>query len=232
MDREYDCVVLTYNVKHKKTYDTLCLLKAKGYHKVLVWATPFTYVKKFHPIFEHRPEMIVDIDTERLCKNFGFDYRLSKSGYDELKVSQDTPVLVCGAGLIPDDFIKKYKVINSHPGYIPLARGLDALKWAIHDNVAIGATTHIIGDEIDAGEIIERREIPVYINDTFHALSQRVYDNEIDMLVRTLELLDEKHTYISAQGEEAHKRMPPEIEKNLMMNFENYKIKYAVDRLS
>ena len=28
--------ILTYDVKHRKTYDTLCLLKAKGYDNVNV----------------------------------------------------------------------------------------------------------------------------------------------------------------------------------------------------
>lgn len=73
-----------------------------------------------------------------------------------------------------------------HPGYISLARGLDALKWEIYEDLPIGVTTHFIGDEVDAGEIIERKEILVYKNDTFHALARRVYETEVAMLVSSL----------------------------------------------
>ena len=48
--------VLTYNQKHRKTYDTLCLLKAKGYSNVRVFGQPMTYRKKRYPLIEHRPE--------------------------------------------------------------------------------------------------------------------------------------------------------------------------------
>ena len=35
--------VLTYNQPHRKTYDTICLLKAKGYENVVVYAQEMTY---------------------------------------------------------------------------------------------------------------------------------------------------------------------------------------------
>lgn len=56
-----DVAVLTYNQKHRKTYDTLCLLKAKGYQKVTVYAQPMTYRKKRFPLINHRPDQIMAI---------------------------------------------------------------------------------------------------------------------------------------------------------------------------
>lgn len=49
--------VLTYPVKHRKTYDVLSLLRANGYTDVKVYAVPFHYYKKHVPIIQHRPEM-------------------------------------------------------------------------------------------------------------------------------------------------------------------------------
>lgn len=47
--------VLTYPVKHRKTYDVLCLLKANGYTDENVYAIPFRYHKTLIPLIRHRP---------------------------------------------------------------------------------------------------------------------------------------------------------------------------------
>jgi phosphoribosylglycinamide formyltransferase-1 len=216
--------VLTYIARHRKTYDTLCLLKAKGYKNVTVYAIPFQYKKAFKPIIEHRPEMIWDIDTREICKNFNYNY-FEINSYDEVSLVDGSIVLVCGAGLLPEEFIHNYKVINAHPGYIPNCRGLDALKWAIYEKQPIGVTSHLIGNEVDAGEVIIRNRIQVYENDTFHAVAQRVYENEIDVLVKSIQVVlsGEKLTYISGMETIVHKRMPKDIECKLLDVFEEYK---------
>ncbi len=215
-----DCVVLTYVVPHRKTYDTLCRLKSLGYHDVSVWAVPMHYKKKFVPLYEHRPSAYEDISTKEQCKAFGYEYVESTNGYDGLPGDEKTLILLCGAGLLPESLVKTRHVVNSHPGYIPLVRGLDALKWAIYKDLPIGVTTHLIGDEVDAGEIIDRREVPVYRNDTFHALAQRVYDMEIFMLVDSLRLQGKSKFFEKADGYELHKRMPKHIESLLMERFQ------------
>lgn len=215
-----DCVVLTYNTLHRKTYDTLCLLKASGYHDVLVWAVPMHYKKKFKPIYEHRPSLSNQISTKEVCANFGYQYIVSENGYADIPVDASIPILSCGAGIIPQEIVDRYTIINSHPGYIPYARGLDSFKWAIYDDLPIGVTTHFLGDEVDAGKIIERREIPVYTNDTFHALAQRVYENEVEMLVGALKRYENECFYESAGNHVLHKRMPPEQEMQLMEKFQ------------
>ncbi len=212
-----EIIVLTYDVPHRKTYDVLCLLKAKGYNRVIVYAKPFHYQKKFVPLIEHRP-ITNGIDTDELCQNLGYSYRIWKDeilAFEEKKI-----ILVCGAGIIPDKMVEDNYIINSHPGYIPEARGLDALKWAIIEGKKIGCTTHLLGKEIDAGLIIDRKEIPVLANDTFHAVAYRVYEQEIIMLVDAIEKVEEEHIYISGDGYEVHRRMPHVVETNLLELFE------------
>ncbi len=177
--------VLTYNVPHRKTFDTLCLLKAKGYQDICVWAMPMNYKKTFYPNIEHRPAMPWDVEPEEMCCNLGYDYK-KISQYDDISQKVNDIMLVCGAGIMPDSFIKKYRIINAHPGYIPNCRGLDALKWAIYNGDIIGVTTHIVGDEIDAGELLIRKKIPIFQNDTFHLVAQRVYENEIQIYIAYL----------------------------------------------
>lgn len=216
--------ILTYTVPHRKTYDVLCLLKAKGYHNVSVYAKPFHYVKKFQPLIEHRPKMYFDVDSKIMCNHFDYQY-FEISEYEMIQASSETIMLVCGAGIIPASFINQYQVINSHPGYIPKERGLDALKWAIVEKEPVGVTTHFIGDEIDAGQIIDRKKIPIYKNDTFHAVAVRVYECEIAMLVDAIEHVYKKKTtfYVSGGHFIVHKRMPENIDCQLLDLFEEYK---------
>jgi phosphoribosylglycinamide formyltransferase-1 len=220
--------VLTYPVKHRKTYDTLSLLKANGYDDVSVCAIPYHYTKKKFPIYEHRPEMNYRIpELEELCGNLGFRYTEGK--LESFDIEEDRIVLIAGAGILPDAFVKSHIVINAHPGYIPNCRGLDAFKWAIAEKQPVGVTTHRIGDYVDAGEVIERRTIAVKSTDTFHAVAERVYENEVSMLIEAVEAYSPETVTNILPGEyELHKRMPVDIERNLMPLFDEYKQLYAV----
>ncbi len=222
--------ILTYPVKHRKTFDILSLLKVNGYTDVSVCAIPFHYQKKNYPLIQHRPEMYYKIpEPEIMCHNLGYRYTVGQ--LESFEIEKDRVILIAGAGILPDTFIKAYTVINAHPGYIPNCRGLDALKWAIIENEPIGVTTHLIGEYVDAGQVIERRKIPVYLFDTFHALAQRVYENEISMLVESIEIYDKKTLEKICPGEFViHKRMPKDIEQVLLEKFEQYKILYGKNK--
>lgn len=224
MDTSQRVAVLTYNCSHRKTYDTLCLLRARGYDNIIVYAHSMMYRKRYQPLIEHRPQNIIEYPLpENICSNFGYTYAFVKD-YDNIQEGKDTVFLLCGAGLIDDNFIKNHRIINSHPGYIPFARGLDAYKWEIYYNLPIGVTTHFLGKYIDAGEIIERREILVGQYDTFHSVAERVYQNEIDMLVGAIEKVNDPHEFMLPQKEfPVHRRMPHEKEKDLFNRFRNRK---------
>ena len=219
--------VLTYPVKHRKTYDVLSLLKANGYTDVKVFAIPLHYQKKFFPLISHRPEMNFQLpEIGDFCVNLGYDYELGK--LESFNIDKKRIVLIAGAGILPKEFVDEHNIINAHPGYIPNCKGLDAFKWAIAEMQPIGVTTHLLGGEIDGGEIIERRIIDIYKTDTFHSVAYRVYENEVSMLVEAVEKISDRHLITdSSENYEIHKRMPKSIEQNLLEMFEQYKKKYA-----
>ena len=226
ISKEVSCskiAVLTYPVKHRKTFDFLSLLKVNGYSDVKVFAIPYHYKKVKFPLIEHRPEMIYDVpEIGDICRNLSYDYY--EGNLDDFNIESDRLVLIAGAGILPDKFIKTHVVVNAHPGYIPNCRGLDALKWAIVEMQPIGVTSHLLGDFVDAGDVIERRMIPVKPNDTFHAIAQRVYENEVSILVGAIKKLSlQKTTFISPENYTLHKRMPKDIETGLLEAFESYK---------
>lgn len=137
--------ILTYPVKHRKTYDVLSLLKANGYTDVEVYAVPFHYKKKHFPIIQHRPEMNFQIpEIDELCFNLG--YRYEQGGLESFNIDKEWIVLIAGAGILPEEFVDKHIIINAHPGYIPNSRGLDAFKWAIAEKQPIGVHIYWVGE--------------------------------------------------------------------------------------
>jgi len=92
-------------------------------------------------------------------------------------------VVIGGAGILPSDFVKNNTVINSHCGWLPEVRGLDALKWAIYYDQPIGCTTHIVDAECDKGLMIERKEVELKPTDSLFSIAMKQYELEINMLV-------------------------------------------------
>lgn len=224
--------VITYNHPHRKTQDLIFGLKTKGYQHVHLLALPFVVRENpFKPIYQHRPSDCYDMYPEMLAENFGYTFQAVEVNeiaaiLDHLKPEA---TLIAGAGILPADLVKTHRIINSHPAYLPEVRGLDALKWAIHLGKKIGVTSHFVIDKADAGFLIDRREIPVYENDTFHSLAMRQYRIEIEMLLDAVELSQKKTDFPALdESEEVHRRMPKNIEKDLLKDFESYKSNYAV----
>lgn len=215
--------VLTYTTKHRKTYDLLCLLKARGYSDVTVYASAFTYQKKYQPTVLHRPEPFDGMpDTQEICRNL--QYKYVAGNRDRFQIEPDRLLLIAGASILPLEFVKNHTIINAHPGYIPNCRGLDAFKWAVLEKQPIGVTTHFLGEDIDAGFVIERKIMEVCRLDTFHTVARRVYETEVTMLVDAVKLCKTQTPFFVPPGDSiVHKRMPNEVEAMLMNSFEEYK---------
>lgn len=229
MRRDIRICLLSYQSLHRKTIDTLMRLKMSGYINVCVYAKPFHYQKKYVPLVEHRPtiddtDSLNDIGYAGIIRNLGYELR-NISNYNEIQEDSSCIFLICGAGIIPQEMIRRYRIINAHPGYIPYVRGLDALKWAIVEGLPIGVTTHLLGNYVDAGNVLERREVPIYENDTFHTVAYRQYETEVQMLVEAIEKIEEVAFFTDGEDFSIHRRMPHELEKSIYEEFEKYKIR-------
>lgn len=57
--------------------------------------------------------------------------------------------------------LANYRVpINVHPGYLPQARGMYPVFWAVFERCTAGASIHYMTDQVDAGPILERVAVP------------------------------------------------------------------------
>ena len=59
-------------------------------------------------------------------------------------------------------------VLNSHPGLLPECRGSASPAWSIYENIKIGSSCHFCSTAIDAGDLVGKREIPVYRGDNYY----------------------------------------------------------------
>ncbi len=204
--------LITYNIPHRKTQDVIRELLFRGYNKIRLIIIPFEDKKTFKPIYIHRPSACINATPYELAKRLNLEaVEYSKS----MKFVH--PTLIGGAGILPQTGL-----INSHPGYLPNVRGLDALKWAIYEEQPIGVTTHITSEEPDSGVLIENCFIPIYYEDSFYELAMRVYETEIKMLVDAIEIpVGEK---ILNEYYKPHRRMPHNKEIKMMEIFNQLRL--------
>ncbi|MDO5656604.1 MAG: formyltransferase family protein [Flavobacteriaceae bacterium] len=219
--------VITYYYPHRKTQDVIFGLKTKGYQNVHILALPFVHRENpFQPLFKHRPSDCYSILPDELARNFNYQFReLTANQISEVLNEINAKItLIAGAGILPAELVQNHQIINSHPAYLPEVRGLDALKWAIHFQKKIGVTSHFVVEKADAGYLIDRKEIKILPEDTFHSLAYRQYRTEIEMLIDSIEII-KNQTHFPALEEigVVHRRMPKSIEKNLLTDFENCK---------
>src|SRR5512133_182565 len=80
--------------------------------------------------------------------------------------------------------------VNSHPGLLPILRGSASVGWALYKDLPQGATAHFIDPGIDTGDIIVKRQLPVYHHkDTYESINSRIATLSGELMAEALTLL-------------------------------------------
>ena len=211
--------ILTYDTPHRKTQDLIFQLLAKEY-RFNVIVLPFEKRER-KTMYNHRPEPMSQLLPDDICRALNIPCLFC--GVTDLPEYLDEITLIAGAGILHRTVTDNSTVINSHPGYLPNARGLDALKWAIYEGQPIGVTTHVINDHPDSGTLIDRKIVPVYFEDSFDSIARRVYETEIKMLVEAIEL--PATDKILVEHYPVHGRMPMYLEPIMMQRLKERVLK-------
>ena len=91
--------------------------------------------------------------------------------------------------LLSDDFVAQWRgrIVNIHPSLLPKYKGLDTHARAIDGGeVVAGCSVHVVTEELDAGEVLGRAEVPVLPGDTPETLAARVLAEEHRLYPRVL----------------------------------------------
>lgn len=118
----------------------------------------------------------------------------------DMALEQHQVQLIVLAGflaIIPDWICQKWaqRIINIHPSLLPKYAGkgmygihVQEALLAANDTIA-GCTIHYVNAEVDGGSIIAQATVPVLPNDTPETLSQRVQEQEKQLLPRTIQTI-------------------------------------------
>jgi phosphoribosylglycinamide formyltransferase-1 len=67
------------------------------------------------------------------------------------------------------------RIVNIHPSLLPKFPGLEAWKQALEAGEKLtGCTVHYVDEEIDHGDVIAQREVPIFAGDTPERLHARI----------------------------------------------------------
>lgn len=134
------------------------------------------------------------------------------------KIKEIKPDIICVVAygkLIPKEIldIPKYGCINVHPSLLPKYRGSAPIQWAIlNGDEKTGVTTMYLDEEMDAGDIILQKEVAIGENENSGELWNRLSKLGAELLVETLEKIENGTAPRKKQGENFS--VAPMIEKN------------------
>lgn len=124
--------------------------------------------------------------------------------------------------------------INIHPSLLPAYRGATPIQWALaNGETKTGVTILYVCAEMDAGDIIMQRELPIDPNDTTATLTPRLAELGADLLLQALQAIRDGTATRTPQNEEqatlVHKlekedgridwRLPAETIRNRIRGF-------------
>lgn len=219
--------IITYQTGHLMTLQLLMKLQQKNM-KITIFAFPFVKRPKEKIVFPDRPEQILDFDLHKYCSQNNIDYvevnGWSKADSDLMR-ERATPdyYLTCIAKIIPDFFLERRIILNTHPGLLPNNRGVDAFKWAVLNGDQLGVTLHIIDKDIDCGKILKKAKVPIFKDDNFYDVAKRSYYIECDLLanfdyhISAIESAESvsNHSYLSKKKVPDYVNMEEEFFKSL-----------------
>jgi methionyl-tRNA formyltransferase len=141
---------------------------------------------------------------------------------DELKrIGADAFVVVAFRILSEEIFSMPPKgTVNVHPSLLPKYRGAAPINWAIiNGERTTGVTTIFIKKEIDAGNIILQTEVQIQPDETAGSLHDRLADIGSDLLIETLNQIENDSVQISKQDETSATRAPKLTKETCHLDF-------------
>jgi methionyl-tRNA formyltransferase len=80
-------------------------------------------------------------------------------------------------------------IVNLHPSYLPFNRGQYPNVWSIIERTPCGTTLHYIDEQIDTGDIIAQKEVPIEPIDTGETLYRKLEAASVQLFKDTWPLL-------------------------------------------
>jgi folate-dependent phosphoribosylglycinamide formyltransferase PurN len=210
--------LFAYNFPHKKTQDFISRLVFEGYQIDVILAADPVQLSIPHSAIKSKIRHQGLLHPAAIARRLGIPYHVVQHNSSEaLEIVRERGLdlgIIAGARILKPAMIDAFGsgIVNYHPGLIPEARGLDALFWSIHNQLPLGVTSHLIDRDIDAGNILERKLIPLYLDDTLFDLSERLYEVQLDMIGPSIALAMAGQGCALPGPSGYNRKMEPELE--------------------
>jgi phosphoribosylglycinamide formyltransferase-1 len=103
------------------------------------------------------------------------------------QISVINPWLVVSAGfmkVLSPSFVRKFRIINTHPSLLPLFPGAHAVRDALAAGATeSGCTLHFVDEGVDSGQIIAQRKLTVTPNESEESLHERIKELERELII-------------------------------------------------
>ncbi len=226
--------VFAYNFEHKKTQEGLLRLFLNGYNPDVIFAADPVELKFYQSKVRVAPKGLSYTHPRKIAKRMNIPYHIvvhnSKECQDLITKHDLDLGIILGARILKENIISAFNigVLNMHPGLLPENRGLDTLKWAIMRNIKQGVSCHLISREIDKGNLIVKRGVDVFEDDTLVDIFLRIQNMEQVLMIESLKIIESgKRVFEPVEEGTYNKSLPPDLEANLHKRFEDYKRNYA-----
>ncbi|MBB0245467.1 methionyl-tRNA formyltransferase [Streptomyces alkaliphilus] len=180
-----------------------------------------------HPASDHAYEKIWSDSVADLADRHGVPVVLRNRPDDEelfrLLKDADPDLIVANnwrTWIPPRIFgLPRLGTLNIHDSLLPRYAGFSPLIWAlINGEKEVGVTAHMMNDELDAGDIVVQRAVPVGPKDTATDLFHRTVDLIAPVTTEALALLASGRTEFTPQDRSLatffHKRSEEDIRIN------------------
>jgi methionyl-tRNA formyltransferase len=110
--------------------------------------------------------------------------------------------------------------LNIHPSLLPQYRGAAPIRWAlINGDTETGITTFLIGEKIDAGNILLQRPTTISPNENYGYLHQRLAEIGAELALESLDLLEKGQITPKLQDESQASMAPKITSEDLKLNW-------------
>ncbi len=90
--------------------------------------------------------------------------------------------------------------LNVHPSLLPKYRGAAPIAYQLLNGENVGGVTiAVVTEQLDAGDILIQKKIPIEINDNAVSLSEKLADLGGDLTLRALEQIQKNHVQLTPQ---------------------------------
>lgn len=109
----------------------------------------------------------------------------------------DTDMDICvvvAFRILPEEVlgIPKLGCVNLHPSMLPDLRGAAPINWALMKGyTSTGLTTFLIEKRVDAGGILLQKSVDIKPDDDAGTLSSRLSERGAELIIRTIDLLED-----------------------------------------